>query len=364
MIDVLNLNRLHKPLKQEFLNKFESIFEANQYIGGDEIVKFEMLFSKMHNIKNIIGCANGTDALYIALKSLQLPQDAEVLVPSHTWISSSETVTQAGYKPIFVDSSEIYLNSNSEQFIKKVTEKTKAIIAVHLYGNPIDIDVLASFCKENKIRLIEDCAQAHFAKYKNKFVGTFGDVATFSFFPGKNLGALGDAGAVATKHHEIAEFCKIYPKHGAEIKHHHLIEGINSRLDNLQAAFLNIKLKYIQKWTERRRAVARFYETNITNENIILPNILVDAEPTWHQYTIQHKNRNELQAYLKANGINSVINYPTPLPYQQAYSALNYKESEFPHAVAQTSKLLCIPICPTLTSAETEKIVETINEFN
>ena len=228
MIQIQNLNRLHRPMQPLIIKKLEKLITNSEFIGGKEVKDFERAFSKIHGFDHTISCGNGTDALHVALKSLNLPQDSDVLVTALTWISSSEIITQAGHKPVFIDIGDSGYNVDLNSIKKCVTNNTRAIVLVHLYGIPCNMDDIVEYCHFNNIKIIEDCAQAHLAIYKDQLVGTFGDVATFSFFPGKNLGAFGDAGAICTNDEDIARFCRLYSKHGAFKKHHHLIEGINN----------------------------------------------------------------------------------------------------------------------------------------
>jgi len=360
---IQNLPKLHEELFPELMEELKSAIDNCSFIGGGEIESFEQEFSENHNFRHTVACGNGTDAIYIAIRSLKLPPNSEILVPSLTWISSSEVITQAGHKPVFCDIQSDGFNISIESMKKKITSRTKAIVLVHLYGNPADLNQIVEICKENDIRIIEDCAQAHFAKYDDKYVGTFGDVATFSFYPGKNLGAFGDAGCISTNSTEIFNFSRMFARHGALIKHQHQIEGINSRLDTLQAIVLRSKLRKIDGWTNRRIAIAKMYDKKITSDKIKKPNFEDSKIATWHQYTIRCEERDQLKQYLDNHGIETAINYPTTLPLLDCYAYLNPKDEDYKNAIKATNELLCIPMCPTLDDNDVSQISEVINRF-
>lgn len=360
---IQNLAKLHEELFPELEVELRSAINSCSFIGGSEIELFEKEFSEKHHFKYTVACGNGTDAIYIAIRSLDLPSNSEILVPSLTWISSSEVITQAGHKPVFCDIQSDGFNISIESIKKNITPKTKAIVLVHLYGIPADLNEIVDICKSHDIKIIEDCAQAHFAKYDNEYVGTFGDVATFSFYPGKNLGAFGDAGCLSTNSTEIFNFSRMFARHGALIKHQHQIEGINSRLDTLQAIVLRAKLKKIDIWTNKRISVAKLYDEMITSPKIKKPNFENSKVSTWHQYTIRCKERDRLQKYLHEHGIETSINYPSPLPLLECYAHLNPKKEDYQHAIKATNELLCIPMCPTLNESDVSQISNVINTF-
>ena len=364
MIKIQNLTKLHAPIKDRITEKFNQLLADSEFIGGDEVQQFERSFAEMHGFESTISCGNGTDALYIALKSLKLPDFSEVLVTSLTWISSSEIITQAGHKPVFVDVGRDSFNVTLDSIKSAATPNTKAIILVHLYGIPCDMVAIAEFCRSHGIRIIEDCAQAHFASCNHQFVGTFGDVATFSFYPGKNLGALGDAGAISTNDHEISDFCRLYSKHGAFVKHKHLIEGINSRMDSIQAAVLNLKLPEIKGWTNKRREIAGKYLSNISNPGITLPKFPHNSDPVWHLFTIEVTDRGNFIEYLREKNIECATNYPVPVPLQPCYKEGGYGPINFPNAVEKCSRLVNIPMCPTLSDTDVEYIIEALNAYS
>lgn len=363
LIKIQNLQRLHTEIRREINDAWDSAINNSAFIGGDEVQNFESEFASMHGFDDVVACANGTDALYVALKALALDPGAKVLVPSLTWISSSEAISQAGYRPKFVDVSEDGFNVNASTLDAAYDVDCKAVVLVHLYGLPCDMESIMRWCREKNLRVIEDCAQAHFAKSGGRYVGTFGDVATFSFYPGKNLGALGDAGALCPNNPDLRDFCRLYPRHGAFVKHEHVIEGINSRLDTLQAAMLRIKLTKINGWTERRREIANFYLKNIRNPLIELPKFSDNALPVWHLFTILTDEPERLRGYLQQRGIETLRNYPKPLPTLACYDHLAGVSKNFENARDKCARLLNIPMCPSLTDNEIETVVSFLNGY-
>tara|TARA_B110000093_G_scaffold181200_1_gene224768 strand:- start:497 stop:1594 length:1098 start_codon:yes stop_codon:yes gene_type:complete len=364
MIQIQNLNKLHAPLHAAIFEKLGSLITSSQFIGGKEVENFEKSFAKMHSFNHAISCGNGTDALYIALKSLNLPSESDVLVTALTWISSSEIITQSGHKPVFVDVGDSGFNVDLTTIKKYITSNTRAIVLVHLYGTPCNMGEIVEYCNNHNIKIIEDCAQAHFATYRGQMVGTFGDVAAFSFYPGKNLGAFGDAGAICTNDSDIANFCRLYSKHGALKKHHHLIEGINSRMDSIQAAILNLKLDHIQSWTAKRRDVAKNYFCKIVNRHIKLPVFLENSEPVWHLFTVEVDDRDSFVRYLEDKKIGYATNYPIPVPFQPCYGGVNNSPEEFPNAAKKCAKLVNIPMCPSLCGEDVDYIIDVLNAYN
>jgi len=379
-IQFVDLKAQYNSIKDEIDNAINNVISETAFIKGKYVEKFENEFAEKYNVKNCIGVANGTDAIYIVLKMLGIGSGDEVLTTALSWISTSETITQAGAKPVFVDIDE-YFHLDMNKLCEKITTKTKAIIPVHLYGQPCDMETLTeqlAFCgfqqEENgiyihknsgqKIYIIEDCAQAHFAEFKEKKVGTFGVASTFSFYPGKNLGAYGDAGAIITNDDGLAEKCRMYANHGALKKHNHLIEGINSRLDGLQAAVLNVKLKYIDEWNRKRLQNALMYNELLKGlPNIKTPKIRENVSHIFHIYCIVVERRDELKNYLSENGIETQIHYPTMLPFMPAYKYLNHNYEDFPRAYAIQDKILSLPMYPELSNEDIMFIVNVITKF-
>ncbi len=362
-IPFVDLKTQYKTLKPEIDKAISNVLENTAFIGGENVTNFEQNFAKQYGVKSCISVANGTDAIYISLKMLGVGSGDEVITVANSWISTSETITQAGAKPVFVDVDEFF-TIDVTKIEQKITSKTKAIIPVHLYGQPAEIGKIKQICDKHNLFLIEDCAQAHFAEYKGKFVGTFGDVATFSFYPGKNLGAYGDAGCIITDNDNLAKKSRMFARHGALKKHHHQIEGINSRLDGLQAAILNVKLPYILEWNKKRLENALYYNKLLKDVGQIeTPKIREDVKHIFHLYVIKTKKREELQAFLKENGVQTAIHYPVPLPFMEAYKYLNCSENDFPSVAENKDRILSLPMFPELKKSEMEYVVDLIKKF-
>ncbi len=362
-IPFVDLKAQYKSIKQDVDNAISSVLENTAFIGGKNVTGFENSFAKEYGTKHCISVANGTDAIYIALKMLGIGLEDEVITVANSWISTSETIGQTGAKPIFVDVDEFF-TIDANKIEEKITSKTKAIIPVHLYGQPAEIKKIKQICDKHDLFLIEDCAQSHFAKYENQYVGTFGDIATFSFYPGKNLGAYGDAGAIITNNDDLAHKMRMFARHGALKKHEHQIEGINSRLDGLQAAILSVKLPYIHNWNKKRLENAKYYNDLLKNvESIEIPKIRNNVNHIFHLYVIKTDKREELQEFLNKNGIQTAIHYPVPLPFMNAYKYLNHKTGEFPNVYKNKDKILSLPMFPELKKAEIEYVVDLIKQF-
>ena len=362
-IPFVDLKYQYLTIKNEIDREIKNVINSSDFILGKQVHYFEDAFSKKLGINNVIAVANGTDAIYASLKALGVGYKDEVITVANSWISTSETISQTGAKPVFVDIDKNH-NINHRLIQNKINKRTKAIIAVHLYGQPCNIREIVDICKKHNLKLIEDCAQAHFSKYGKKFVGTFGDISTFSFYPGKNLGAYGDAGCVATNNNDLAKKVRIFVRHGAEIKHKHLIEGINSRMDTIQAAILNVKLKYIDTWTNQRIKNAELYSDKLKDVgDLILPITRNDCIHTFHVYCIKTSKRKELQDFLKQKNIQTAIHYPTPLPLLEAYQYLNYKPSDFPISNKYKDQILSLPMYPELNESQINYVVDSIKDF-
>jgi len=334
------------------------VINETAFIKGKYVQKFEEEFANMHGLKQCISCANGTDAIYITLKALGIGSGDEVITVANTWISTAETITQAGARPVFVDIHPDYYTIDVTKIEEKINPKTKAIIPVHLFGQPAEMDAIVDICDRHNLLLVEDCAQAHFAEWKEMKVGTMGIAGTFSFFPGKNLGAYGDAGAIITDDEEFATQARMFANHGAIKKHHHELEGINSRMDGLQAAILSVKLPYILAWNEARYLNALKYNEFLKDKNeIVTPLIHPDVRHVFHLYVIRVPYRSKLQEYLKEQGISVGIHYPIPLPFLKAYDYLGHKKENFPIAYEYKDKILSLPMFPELSENQIEYIV-------
>ncbi|MFO0322848.1 MAG: DegT/DnrJ/EryC1/StrS family aminotransferase [Bacteroidota bacterium] len=363
-VPFLNLNAQYKNLKHDIDQAIEQVITDSAYIKGKYVDAFEKEFANSYGVKNCIGVANGTDAIYIILKMLGIGAGDEVITVANTWISSSETISQTGAKPVFVDIESDFYCIDVLKIEEKINENTKAIIAVHLFGQANNILQLKTLCKKHQLFLIEDCAQSHFSEFDQQLVGTFGIASTFSFYPGKNLGAYGDAGAIITNDDELAVKMRMYAAHGSLIKHQHEIEGINSRLDGLQAAILSAKLPHIKEWNEKRIQFAALYSKLLKDvEQITTPLVRHNTKHTFHLYVIRTKLRNELQTYLKEFGIETQIHYPVPLPFVKAYQYLKHTPSDFPVAYQYQSEILSLPMYPELKKEEIEFVVLKIKDF-
>lgn len=363
-IPFVDLKAQYHTIKPEIDAAIENVITETAFIGGKYVKEFETAFASMYDVKHCISCANGTDSLYIIMKMLGIGNGDEVITVANSWISSSETISQTGAKPVFVDISETYNTINETLIQEAITPKTKAIMPVHLYGQACNLDVIMEIAKANNLFVIEDCAQSHFTKYNNKLVGTFGIASSFSFYPGKNIGAYGDAGCILTNDDDLAAKCKMYANHGALKKHQHQIEGINSRLDGLQAAILSVKIKYIHQWNAKRNQVANWYLENLKDiKELVLPVVRANSFHTFHLFVIRTNKRDALALYLKENNIETAIHYPTALPNLPAYKYLNYSPNQFPIATSFQSQILSLPIYPELSLQQVQFVAQHIKTF-
>jgi len=362
-IPFVDLHAQYLCLKNEIDSAIASVISDSSFIRGKHVENFENNFAKLLGIKHCVSCANGTDAIYIAMKGLGIKPGDEVITTAHSWISTSETITQAGGRVIFCDTDGKTFTINSGQIESKITSRTVGIIPVHLYGQAADMDPILAVAKKHKLWVVEDCAQAHLAKYKGKLVGSFGNAATFSFYPGKNLGAMGDAGAIVTNDSKLAEWCTLYARHGG--KGEHFIEGINSRMDGVQAAILNAKLPYLNGWTTRRCEIADRYDHFLKSvKGIEIPYRDAGREHVFHLYVLKTKNRDALRNKMFKDGIGTSINYPRALPYYPAYGYMNHAPLDFPHAYSDQSQIISIPIYPEMSDAQVQAVAESVRSFS
>ena len=364
-IPFVNLKAQYLSLKTEIDSAIQHVINESAFIKGKYVQKFEEEYAEIYGVEHCISCGNGTDAIYIALKALGIGPNDEVITTALSWISTSETITQAGARVVFVDIDPNYYTIDTSKIEEKITERTKAIIPVHLYGHPANMSKIMATANKYNLKIIEDCAQAHFAIWQGQNVGTFGDAGAFSFFPGKNLGAYGDAGCIVTNDDDLAEKMRRFSRHGALGKHDHEIEGINSRLDGLQAAILSVKLKYIHNWTELRIQHAATYSNLLSNaSDIIKPLTYKEAKHVFHLYVIRTDNRDELQNHLKENGISTGIHYPTALPYLKAYEYLGHSPDDFPTAYKYPREILSLPMYPELAEKTISGITKLLYLFS
>ncbi len=363
MVKFLDLQHQYSTIKEDIDNAIQTIINNSSFIGGNELKSFESNFASFQSAAYCIGVANGTDAIEIAIEALDLPKGSEIIVPANSFIASSEAVTRSGHKVVFCDCNDTNYSISLDSLRSVITKNTKAIIAVHLYGHPCDMDALLSIAKEYDLKIIEDCAQAHGAEYNGKRIGAIGDIGTFSFYPGKNLGAYGDGGAIVTNNESLATKSRMIANHGRIEKYNHIFEGRNSRLDTLQAAILNVKLQHLEDWTNQRIKIADYYLENLKNvSEITLPKRSDWARQVYHLFVIRTDKREELKAYLAEQNIQSGIHYPIALPKLEAYAYLNQAETDF-NANQMDSQLLSLPIGEHLSLDEVEIVVNAIKKF-
>lgn len=362
-IPFVDLHAQYLSLKEELDRAIAEVIAQSAYIRGPHVDAFEQAWAATLGVKRCVSCANGTDALYIAMRALGIEAGDEVITSAHSWISTSETVTVAGGRVVFCDTDAQTFTISPADVERKITPRTVGIIPVHLYGQAADMGAIMAIAKRHNLWVIEDCAQAHLARYNGQLVGTFGNIATFSFYPGKNLGAYGDAGCVVTNDDRLADWMALFARHGG--KGDHVIEGINSRMDGIQAAVLNAKLPHLPEWNElRRRAAARYEQLLQDVENIITPKTATKREHVYHLYVIRTENRDALKEHLMNAGISTVVNYPKALPFYPAYAHLGHTREEFPVAYAHQSRILSLPIYPEISDEAIAKVAsQIINAF-
>ena len=354
---------MEKELNTDLRSAFDRVFSRSWYIEGEEDKSFEEKFADYCGVRYCVGVGNGLDALMLSLKALDIGLGDEVIVPSNTYIATVLAVTYVGAKPVFVEPRITTFNIDPNLIEAAITEKTKAIMPVHLYGQPCEMDSILSIARKHNLKVIEDCAQAHGATYKGKKVGSFGDVAGFSFYPGKNLGALGDAGAVVTNDKALAEKVRALGNYGSDYKYHHIYKGHNSRLDELQAAFLSAKLPHLDRMNEERRKIANRYLAEIKNPAIVLPTVINEAVPVWHTFAIRCKERDKLEKWLNEKGIGTNKHYPIPMHLQDCYKDLGIIEGTLPVAEEISRTELSIPMYYGMSDDQIQYVINTINDY-
>ena len=362
-IPFVTFKPMEAELDKELKEAFDRVYTRSWYIEGVEDEAFGKAFAEYCDSKYCVGVGNGLDALFLALKALGIKEGDEVIVPSNTYIATALAVTYVGATPMFVEPDIRTFNIDPSRIEEKITEKTKAIMPVHLYGQACDMDPIMEIAKKYNLYVVEDCAQAHGATYKGKVIGSFGDAAGFSFYPGKNLGALGDAGATVTNSKELSDKIRALGNYGSDYKYHHIYKGNNSRLDELQAAFLSAKLPHLDRMNEERRRIARKYIDGIKNEEVILPYIPEYANPVWHIFGIRCRRRDELEKFLNDAGIGTNKHYPIPMHLQKCYKDLGYKKGDFPIAEEISATELSIPMYYGMTDEEVQYVLDKVNEF-
>jgi dTDP-4-amino-4,6-dideoxygalactose transaminase len=363
-IPAADLHAQYVSIKPEIDDAIASVIASSAFIRGPFVDKFEEEFAAATQTKHCVSCANGTDALYVAMVALGVRPGDEVITSAHSWIATSETITQAGGKVVFCDTDASTYTIDPAGIESKITSRTVGIIPVHLYGQPADMDAIMAIAKKHGLWVIEDCAQAHLATYKGTQVGSFGAAATFSFYPGKNLGAMGDAGAIVTNDPNLARQMAVFARHGGLTKGQHEIEGINSRLDGLQAAVLSVKLKYLAHWTTERQRLAIEYTKLLSGiDGLQTPTVAEGRTHVWHLYVLQHANRDALARDLNAKGIQTVINYPVALPYLPAYKRLGHVPTDFPNAYRHQGRILSLPLFAEMSASQQSEVVDGVSKF-
>jgi dTDP-4-amino-4,6-dideoxygalactose transaminase len=359
-----DLHLQYQSIKSEIDAAVAAVIRDSAFIRGPYVDAFEREFAAAVDARHCISCANGTDALYIAMAALKVKPGDEVITTAHSWISTSAMITHAGATPVFCDTDAQTFTIDPAAIESAVTPRTVGIIPVHLYGQPADMEAIMAIARRHKLWVIEDCAQAHLARFGDQQIGTFGDAATYSFYPGKNLGAMGDAGAIVTGRSDLAERMAMLARHGGLVKHQHQIEGINSRLDGLQAAILSAKLPHLPRWTEARQAAAAVYDAGLNQiENVVVPQVASGRTHVYHLYTIQHPQRDKLAAHLSANGVQTAVNYPVALPYLEAYRRFGHRPEQFPNAHRHQGRILSLPMFAEITTQQQNTVVDLIRAF-
>ena len=363
-IPLVDLKAQYKSIEKEIDKAIFGVIKNTNFILGENVQKFEEEFAKFCQVKYAVGVGNGTDALYLTLRVCGISKGDEVITQPNTFIATTEAITLNGAKPVFVDINPETYNIEKSRIEKAITKKTKAIIPVHLFGQPADMNPILKIAKKYNLKVIEDAAQAHGAEYRGKRVGGLGDVGCFSFFPAKNLGAYGDGGMVVTNNKKLADGIRMLRNHGRVQKYEHEVEGVNSRLDELQAAILRVKLRYLDKWNKARCQCAEFYNKSLKNiKGVETPFVPAWAKPVYYVYTIRVKERDKLKEYLEKKGISSGIYYPIPLHLQLAYKYLGYKRGDFPETEKAADEILNLPMYSELTISQIKFITNSIKDF-
>ncbi len=364
-IQLVDLKAQYQTIKGDIDSAIQDVVSETAFIGGARVEKFEESFAQFCGVKHCVGVGNGNDALFIALKTLGIGAGDEVITVANSFIASSEAITLTGARVVFVDIDPKTYNMDTNRIEERITPRTKAIIPVHLYGQPVDMDPILDLARKYNLKVVEDAAQAHGAVYKGKTIGSLGDMACFSFYPGKNLGAYGDAGALVTNDDVLATKARMFANHGRVDKYDHEMEGINSRLDGLQAAVLGVKLPHLDAWSEARRKNAYLYNEYLKGTDLVTPVEIPDVKAVYHLYVVRANKelRSDLQAHLKAKGISTGIHYPIALPNLRAYAYLNHTKSDFPEATKASEEILSLPMYPELTESQIAFIAGEIKEF-
>lgn len=361
MIKFLDLYKINQRYREEIDERIKKVLDSGWYILGEQGKVFEKNFADFCGVKHCIGCANGLDALNLIIKAYGFQAGDEIIVPANTYIASILAISQNGCTPVLVEPDIRTYNINPDLIEEKITSNTKAIMVVHLYGQAAEMEKILQIAKKYNLKVIEDSAQAHGAYFKGKRIGNLGDASGFSFYPGKNLGCLGDGGCVTTNDDDLAYKIRAIANYGSDYKYHHIFKGTNSRLDEIQAAILDVKLKYLDEDNQRRREISKFYRANIKNEKIILPEVSDEESHVWHLFVVRTDDRKKLEKHLNDNGIQTNIHYPTPPHKQECYK--EWGKMLFPVTEKIHNEVLSLPISPVMTNDEISKVVEVLNVF-
>jgi dTDP-4-amino-4,6-dideoxygalactose transaminase len=359
-IPLVGLFDQYQTIKPEIDAAIENIITRSAFVGGEEVRSFETEFAAYCEAKACVGVGNGTDALFLTLKAMGIGAGDEVITVAHTFIATSEAISMTGARPVFVDIKEDTMLMNPALLKQAITPRTKAIVPVHLYGQPCDMDTIMEIAEQHGLKVIEDAAQAHGARWRGRRVGSIGDAACFSFYPGKNLGAYGDAGAVVSQDEELMERIRMLANHGRLEKYMHKMEGVNSRLDGLQAAILRVKLRHLDEWNQKRRQHADFYLESFANSDLKPLAIHEDAEAVWHLFVVRVSDREAFQQKLKEEGIATGVHYPVPLHLQPAYEHYQIPSSSLPITEKVAKEVVSLPMYPELAADELESVVNAI----
>lgn len=361
MIEFGKLNRMHEEIRDDIDNAIKRVIDNSYYIEGPYLAQFEKEFSNYIGCKYCVGVGNGLEGIKLSLLAIGVKEGDEVIIPSHTYIATALAVSAIRANPVFVECDENNFNIDASKIEQKITEKTKAIVVVHLYGQCCDMDEIMRIAKKYNLKVVEDAAQAHGATYKGKKAGTLGDIAEFSFYPGKNLGCLGDGGCITTNDEELANKVKMLRNYGSSKKYVHDVKGENSRLDEIQASILLAKLPYLDKWNKRRCEIAKKYLNEINNPKVVLPSKMENNEHVWHQFVIKVKNREEFQEYMLKNKVQTMVHYPIAIHKQEAYKEFN--DLELPIAEKLAAEVVSLPMYYGLTDDEVDYVVKVINNY-
>lgn len=361
-IPFVDLYAQYLSMKDEIDAAISGVIAESAFIRGSHVEAFEQAWAKTSGARHCVSCANGTDALEIAMRALGVKTGDEVITTAHSWVSTSAMITRAGGRVVFCDVDPVTFTIDPAHIAAKITSRTVGIVPVHLYGQPADMDPIMAIARKHGLWVIEDCAQAHLARYKGQLVGTFGDIATFSFYPSKNLGAYGDAGGITTNDDRLADWMASFARHGG--KADHVMEAVNSRMDGLQAAILNAKIPHLPAWTEARRRVASDYDRLLAGlGDVETPQVGPNRDHVYHLYVIRTDRRDALKAHLDAAGIAAALHYPKALPFYPAYAHLGHTQADFPVAHRNQSRILSLPIYPEMSLEMIEYVTDQIGRF-